>query len=52
MSVKLCFYCKALITLVKKYDGTVLFVNEPPTSSRVSRDTQTSDNDPEEAEDV
>lgn len=44
MSVKLCFYCKTLITSVKKLDGTVLYVNElSPTGSRVSRDTQTSE---------
>ena len=47
MSVKLCFYCKTFITKVKKFDGTVLYVNEAPVSpalsSMVSRDTQTAD---------
>lgn len=33
MSVKLCFYCKTLITRVQKLDGTVLYVNEPPPDS-------------------
>lgn len=41
MSVKLCFYCKALIQRVKNYDGTLLYVSEVP-STRTSRDTQTS----------
>ena len=51
MSVKLCFYCKAVISTVKKTDGTVVYVNEvPPPSptsslSQISRDTQTSANE-------
>lgn len=51
MSVKLCFYCKALITKVQQTDGTILYVNEipSPSSSRVSRDTQTADDDAEDA---
>lgn len=32
MSVKLCFYCKAFITSVKKLDGIILYANEAPDS--------------------
>lgn len=35
MSVSLCFYCKALITKVKKTDGTVIHVNEEESVSPV-----------------
>lgn len=50
MSVKLCFYCKALVTKVERTDGTVLYVNEvpSPSSSRISRDTQTADEEANE----
>lgn len=43
MSVKICFYCKALIHSVKKFDGTVLYEVPliSPSVSQVSRDTQT-----------
>jgi Kip1 ubiquitination-promoting complex protein 1 len=49
MSVKLCFYCKTHIISVRKYDGTVIYTSEPPSSPPTSRDTEPTEiiNDPE-----
>lgn len=57
MSVKLCFYCKALITLVKTYDDRILYVNEPelspsPSEPRIPLDTQTSNNETDNIENL
>lgn len=56
MSVKLCFYCKAFITLVKKTDGTVLYTNESSPSSRTDsmniEVTSTSNRDTQTLEDI
>jgi hypothetical protein len=38
MSVKLCFYCKAHVTAVRKFDGTVIYTSEPPTPPQAPRD--------------
>lgn len=45
MSVKLCFYCKAFVTEVKKLDGTIIYENDAPSitpsETHITRDTQT-----------